>query len=511
MFYVLAFLVLVLVIFHICTRYDRRGRMLRSVPCPKPYPIFGNTLMFLDPDLCNFWRITRKVTEQFRPVSVLWMFTSAIVNIHHPDDVEILLSSNKAIEKGFVYNYLMPWLKTGLLTSTGEKWRNRRKMLTPAFHFNILKKYMEITEREGQKSIDKLKLRGNDFVVDLVELSSKYTLNIICESAMGVSLDTIDNKELDRYKQAIHEIGIVTVYRTPRPYVTNWMMPFIYKIGSLQRNALKTLHNFTAKIIQERKDYHKSTNNKYLNGLSEESEDDKLADDSIGRKKRMAMLDLLLAAQRNGLIDDQGIEEEVDTFTFEGHDTTGMAMSYTLFLLAHNQEAQERARLEVTELLEKKQGKIDMANLQELCYLERCIKESLRLYPPVSTILRHTTEDIQLKNILVPANTDIIVHFYDTHREPEYWPDPEKFDPDRFLPENSRNRHPFAYVPFSAGPRNCIGQKFAMMELKSLIARILYDFILEPIDRLEDMQLQADIVIRPNDPIRARFVPIRRE
>lgn len=131
----------------------------------------------------------------------------------------------------------------------------------------------------------------------------------------------------------------------------------------------------------------------------------------------------------------------------------------------------------------------------------------------------------------MPANTEVFVQLYPIHRDPTFWPEPNKFDPDRFLPENIQGRHPFSYIPFSAGPRNCIGnfiynkqtilqamihyaikyvsgQKFAMMELKSLIARILYNFKLEPIDKSADMKILLDIIIRPAHHVRTRFVKI---
>jgi cytochrome P450 family 4 len=194
----------------------------------------------------------------------------------------------------------------------------------------------------------------------------------------------------------------------------------------------------------------------------------------------------------------------------QGHDTTGMALMFTLFLLAEHKAEQEKCREEATALLNRTNGNPQLTDLQELPYLERCIKESLRLYPPVATLLRYTPEDLQLKHALIPGGTHIFIHLYDTHRDTNFWEEPDKFDPDRFLPENSQNRHPYAYVPFSAGPRNCIGQKFAMMEMKSIIARLLCDFRLEPIDRIADMKLTADIVIRPMKPVRIKFVSIKK-
>ncbi|XP_058809035.1 cytochrome P450 4C1-like, partial [Phymastichus coffea] len=308
--------------------------------------------------------------------------------------------------------------------------------------------------------------------------------------------------------------------RMPRPYMTNWMVKLDRHIGRIQKNALKVLHRFTTSVMEDRKSFHEHTQGEYLKDVMEQSELTASAEKRQGgsrkgnstptgrcrsRKKKLAMLDLLLVAENNGLIDREGVKEEVDTFTFEAHDTTAMAMAYTLMLLAENPEAQQLARNEVVKLFRKRNGLVSFDDLQELDYLERCIKESLRLFPPVATLMRYTRNELQLKNALIPADSHIMVHLYDTHRDPHFWQQPDRFDPDRFLPENSRNRHPFAYIPFSAGPRNCIGQKFALMELKLLIGQIIYNFRLEPIDKIHELKLMADIVLRPLNSIKLKF------
>ncbi|KAL0134215.1 hypothetical protein PUN28_001197 [Cardiocondyla obscurior] len=158
--------------------------------------------------------------------------------------------------------------------------------------------------------------------------------------------------------------------------------------------------------------------------------------------------------------------------------------------------------------MQENEGKLSIKSLQDLQYLERCIKESLRLYPSVWFISRVTSEDMQLKSYLIPAKTMMFLNIYGVHRDPNFWPNPKIFNPDRFLPNKIRDRHFYSYIPFSAGPRNCIGQRFAMLEMKAMISHLIHKFYLEPVDYLKDLCIKADIVIRPNHPLRVRFIPI---
>ncbi|KAL6418323.1 hypothetical protein ACFW04_012207 [Cataglyphis niger] len=170
------------------------------------------------------------------------------------------------------------------------------------------------------------------------------------------------------------------------------------------------------------------------------------------------MLDLLIAVSRDNNLSDLDIREEVDTFMFEGHDTTAMGITFALLLLAEHKDIQERVRVEVDKAMQKNGGKLNKKSLQNLPYLERCLKEALRLYPSVFLILRNVEEDVKLRSYIIPGGTNLFLNIYGVHRDPNFWPNPEVFDPDRFLPERIQKRHPYSYLPFSAGPRNCIGE-----------------------------------------------------
>ncbi|KAI4473424.1 hypothetical protein M0804_015360 [Polistes exclamans] len=285
-------------------------------------------------------------------------------------------------------------------------------------------------------------------------------------------------------------------------------------LSKVQEEALKTLHGFSRNVIAERKRYHKQTNGKYLQIFENNDEDaifnkDPEKDDKyMPYKKKLSLLDLLIAASwRDNQIDEEGIREEVDTFMFEGHDTTASALCFALSLFAKHKDVQEKIRDEFRTILQEDTN-LSISSCQKLSYLERCLKESLRLYPSVHLISRQITHDLQLKSYRIPSGTVCGMNIYSLHRRPEYWPNPNVFDPERFLPENIKGRHPYSYIPFSAGPRNCIGQRFAMIELKLFVAFILYNFELEPVDELDDLSFALDLTLTSSKPFRVKFIPI---
>ena len=144
---------------------------------------------------------------------------------------------------------------------------------------------------------------------------------------------------------------------------------------------------------------------------------------------------------------------------------------------------------------------------QELRYTERCIKETLRLFPSVPFISRYASEDFTTKTGYdIPEGTVLHIHIFGVHRNKTLYPDHLKFDPDRFLPENVSARHPFAYIPFNAGPRHCIGQKFALLELKVALCGILRKFKLEKVDDMFDVEFRPDLVLRPKKDIKVKIL-----
>ncbi|KAI4464344.1 cytochrome p450 family 4 [Holotrichia oblita] len=270
----------------------------------------------------------------------------------------------------------------------------------------------------------------------------------------------------NEFIQAVYTMSDIIPWKMSRPYIPEFIFNILPQ-GYKSKHALKVLHGFSENIISSRK---KILQNKSSRSEKESSDADKL----FGIKQRLSLLDMLLEASEDGkVLSDADIREEVDTFVFE-----------------------EKLYQEIKEVLQDKSIP-SFNNLPELKYLECVIKESLRMFPSVPFIIRTIEQEIQIDQYKIPAGTDILLHIYGLHNSPEYYPNPDVFDPDRFLPENCVGRHPYSYIPFSAGPRNCIGQKFAMYEEKTILASIIKRYKVTAMERIKDIKVIPDIVLRP--------------
>lgn len=466
------------------------------VPQAKAETIFANVFDCFGADNVVLFDSCRISAATLRKSYVEYNLFTTFYNVITAEDAELLLNDKNLITKGIAYYFLEPFLHTGLLTSTDKKWHTRRKMLTPAFHFNILGQFEEVFKEESQKFVDQLEAIDCDSVT-VNEIIPKFTLNSVCEAALGVKLDEqLDDQE---YRASFKMIEEAFILRISNPF---YMIDTIYDIfmAPKMKKHLETVHGFSSNIIHKRR--------QLFTAKLEQSPVKEAKDEDFGftKKKRYAMLDTLLHAERDGLIDHAGICEEVDTFMFEGFDTTSMALIFALMNLSLYPEMQELCYKELVEHIEDDLHKLDVNDLGKLKYLDCFIKETLRLYPSVPGIMRKVMRDTSLaNNVFLPADTQISIHIFDIQRDPKYFPEPNKFDPTRFTPENSEGRHPYAYIPFSAGQRNCIGQKFAMLEIKTLLVYMLKKFKILPLIDPKDLRFETGIILRTPNAIKVKL------
>ncbi|XP_074084907.1 cytochrome P450 4V2 [Macrotis lagotis] len=484
--------ILALTLLQMLAAYVRKWQQMKSIPTvATAYPLLGHSLL-MKSDSQEFFEQIVYYSEEYRqePLLKLWLGPVPMVALYHADNVEALLSSSKQIDKSCMYKFLEPWLGLGLLTSTGSKWRSRRKMLTPTFHFTILEEFLDVMNEQANVLINKLEKHVDQEAFNCFLDITLCALDIICETAMGKNIGAQANGDSE-YVRSVFRMTDIIFRRIKMPWLWFDVCYLLFKEGWEHKRSLKILHDFTDKVIEERSSQMK------------EYESQKDGDMKPKPIKRQAFLDLLLNTkdEDGNSLSHQDIREEVDTFMFEGHDTTATTTNWVIYLLGSYPEVQRKVQNELDEVFGKSDRPVTMDDLKKLKYLDCVIKESLRLFPSVPFFARTLNSDCFIGGHKVPKGTEAVVLPYSLHRDPKHFPDPEEFQPERFFPENAHGRHPYAYIPFSAGPRNCIGQRFAMMEEKTVISCMMRRFCVESIQKREELGLVGEMILRPRNGI----------
>jgi cytochrome P450 len=475
------------------------GRFFREVPSMPASRLIGHLGMIPPEELIQ--RL-KEFYDKCGGVMGVWLPIgySPRLSLNDADAFRVIMSQNNT-PKGLIMQFFeygtdlfdavgSGWLGTGLLTSNGDLWKSRRDLITPAFHFQILQNYMQIFQSRSETLANRmLKYSGQGKEsFDIFPLCTDCTLDIIGACAFGLDLGCQTEEEPSHYVKAIREITEVVFQRTFNALHQNRILYALSSAGRRWSRLVRTVHALPDRLIRERR--------AYVRDHQEE----------IEHKKKLDFLDLLLTVQdENGQgLSELAIRNEVDTFLFEGHDTTAAGLAWTLYCLAAYPEYQDRARAEVDRVLKDHDAPTYEEAKSQLEELDLIVKESLRLYPPVPFIARNSTVDLELNGYHIPAGTELMLQIYGVQRNAKYWKDPETFRPERFREDGIK--HPFAYLPFSAGHRSCIGQIFAMLEEKTILAMLLkrFEFTL---DTSTPIDVQTHVILRPKHGIKLFIKP----
>ncbi|XP_066932625.1 cytochrome P450 4V2-like [Clytia hemisphaerica] len=417
-------------------------------------PVIGHLLLLQDRKkyhkLKDTWYRKSKGTY-----GVYFLFQRIILSI----DLKVwedMLSSQKYLDKGQGYWILEKFLGNGLVTSTGDLWKKRRRMIIPAFHFEILNEFVSIMENRTLELIEMLKkFHEKDESFNAFDITKPFSLSIICETSMGIDL-TIEETSDGRFKKLYERLFRILFKRCLNPLMKNDWIYSLTSNGKAFNATYADIASFVKEIIEKRIEVRRNP--------------DKAGE--MTHTKRRIFIDSLLNSYEKGDIDVDGILNEVNTFVNAGYETTSTSLAWTLYCLGRNQRVQEKLYNEIIRF--EKDKKLQMEDFKELPYLDLVIKESLRLHPAVPRFSRRIPDGTLLGGKVFPYCT-LIIDLIEMNRNPEVWEDPLTFNPERFedfkLKGNKRN--PFLFVPFSAGPRNCIGQKFALSELKAAVFHLV--------------------------------------
>ncbi|XP_063621511.1 cytochrome P450 4C1-like [Cydia splendana] len=378
-----------------------------------------------------------------------------------PVDLEVVLKT--CLEKDDLHRFLRKIIGYGAIFAPVAIWRPRRKILVPAFSPKIVEGFVHVFAEQSMKLAGKLGKRAGAGKLSVWPFISSYTLDSVCETAFGVKINAQDDEkspflvELNNILQLVCE-RIFHLWLQP-----DWLYKFFPQYRK-HKHCLRILHGFTNDVIMKKREELKAAR------LEIQHEFD-LSDYS-----NKTFLDLLIhfSGGEKGY-SNMELREEILTLTIAATDTSATAVGYTLMMMAKYPHIQEKVLEELDEVFGDSDRLFEKEDLLRLKYLERVIKETLRLFPPVPFIIRKVEEEITLPSgRMLPAGSGVVVSIWGTHRNPKYWgPDAEKFDPDRFLPERFNLKHPCAFMPFSSGPRNCIGYQYALMSIKTALSSVL--------------------------------------
>jgi cytochrome P450 len=394
-----------------------------------------------------------------------------VYQLNHPDFARQVLveEPEKFYKARLIKQAFGPFAGQGLLTSDGAVWKQQRKLIQPAFHHGQLVTYGAVMVGHALRMIDSL---DDGAVVEIQEEMARLTLAIVVQTLFGADV-TREAKEVGRLMVAVLDSANDRLNRILR--LPSWVP--------------------TRRNLQEKRALAR------LDALL----DSFVAAHRASSEMPADLLSVLLAAtdeDSGSRMSDRQLHEEMMTLFLAGHETTAMALTWTWYLLSQHPEVEEKLVGEVSRVLRGRAPAV--ADLAQLPYTEMVVRESMRLYPPAAGFAREPIEDVRIGGYDVPRGSLVTVNTYALHRDPRFFDDPERFDPERFAAGWEERIPRYAFLPFGGGPRVCIGNGFAMMETRLILAAVAQrcHLSLEPGQEITPVQL---VTVRPKHGIRMRL------
>lgn len=434
----------------------------KSPPGPRENSLFGSARTIQsDPlgfNMSMFQRYGNVVAVRF----LIW----PTYMIFHPQDVKHVLQENHRnySKDTYLIHFLRPLLGRGLFSNDGQSWLHQRRLMQPAFHRKQLAAFGTLMTSATESLLEGWQQAVThhqplDVAVEMMRL----TLRIVGHALFSIDL----SDETDTVGQAF------TALMTPfMDYIYHPVPPLGFPTPRNRRiqQSIRTLDRVVQEIITEHR--------------------------RLGADKGDLLSMLLLARdeETGEGMNDRQVRDEVMTLLLAGHETTSNALTWTWYLLSQHPDAEKRLHVELEQVLGGRIPTIE--DLPRLSYIRMVLEEALRLYPPAVGFNRKALADDEVGGYVVPANTLIWLSPYTTHRHPDFWENPDAFDPERFSPERSAGRPHFAHFPFGGGPRLCIGSNFAMMEAQLILATIAQRYRLRLVPG-HQVEPQALLTLRP--------------
>uniref|UniRef100_A0A8D1EY95 Cytochrome P450 3A n=2 Tax=Sus scrofa TaxID=9823 RepID=A0A8D1EY95_PIG len=459
-----------------------------GIPGPKPLPYFGSVLEYRK----GMWHFDNKC---FKKYGKMWGFYDGrqpVLAMRDPEMIKAVLVkecySAFTNRRNFGPAGVM---KNAISVAKDEQWKRVRTLLSPTFTSGKLKEMFPIIAQYGDMLVRNLRKeaeKGNS--INTKEIFGAYSMDVITSTAFGVNVDSLNNPR-DPFVQYARKLlrfdfldpFILSIILFP------FLSPFfeVLDITLFPRSSVKFFTQSVKRMKESR-----------------------LKDQQM---RRVDLLQLMINSQNSKETDahkalsDQELVAQSIIFIFAGYETTSSSLSFLAYILATHPDVQQKLQEEIDATFPSK-ALPSYDSLAQMEYLDMVVNEILRLYPIAARLERVCKKDVEIHGVSVPKGTVMMVPVFSIHRDPELWPEPEEFRPERFSKKNKDTINPYTYLPFGTGPRNCIGMRFALMNMKLALVRVLQNFSFKPCKETQTpLKLSSQGLIQPEKPILLKVVP----
>ncbi|NXR24364.1 CP3AO protein, partial [Cinclus mexicanus] len=465
-----------------------------GIPGPRPLPFFGTCLEYRK----GFLEFDNECFKKYGKVWGIYDGRQPTLAVTDPQIIKsVLVKDCYTIFTNRRRTDLVGVLNNAVSLAEDEHWKRLRTVLSPTFTsgklkemFPIMKHYGEVLVKNVQKQVKE------DSSIAVKDIFGSYGLDVVTSTSFGVNIDSMNNPK-DPFVREMKKLVKFDFFDPV--FILSFVFPFLIpvmakmNVNLFPKDAVDFFMRSVAKIKQEReKEPHRG---------------------------RVDFLQLMIESQRSGSQENNGANHSykalTDTevlaqafiFIFAGYEPTSNSLGYLAYELALHPDVQEKLLQEIDTVLPNK-APLTYEALTKLEYLDMTLNESLRMYPLGGRIERTCKKDVEINGVTIPKGVVVTIPPYVLHRDPEYWPDPDEFRPERFSKENKDSIDPYTYLPFGAGPRNCIGMRFALLTVKVAITSLLQHFTFHTCKETQiPIKLSSMGLLTPEKPIVLKLVP----
>ncbi|XP_052023972.1 cytochrome P450 3A11-like [Apodemus sylvaticus] len=461
----------------------------QGIPGPKPLPFLGTALNYSK----GLWKFDMECHKNYGKIWGLFDGQMPLFAITDPEMIK-----NVLVKECFsVFTNRRDFGPVGIMSkavsiSKDEEWKRLRALLSPTFTSGKLKEMFPVIEQYGDILVKYLRREAEKGKpVPVKQVLGAYSMDVITSTSFGVNVDSLNNPN-DPFVEKAKKLVRFDIFDPL--FLSVVLFPFLTPIYEMLNICMfpKDSIEFFKKFVGRMKEYRLDSKQKH----------------------RVDFLQLMMNADNNSkdkeshnALSDTEITAQSIIFIFAGYEANSSTLSFALYSLATHPDIQKKLQQEIDRALPSK-APPTYDVVMEMEYLDMVLSETLRLYPIANRLERVSKKDVEIDGVFIPKGSTVMIPSYALHHDPQHWPQPEEFQPERFSKENKGSIDPYVYLPFGNGPRNCIGMRFALMNMKLALTKILQNFSFHPCKETQiPLKLSTQGLLQPAKPIVLKVVP----